>query len=57
LLWIFFNDVELVDFVFRSGNVVVLGIKEEGLESTPICEFGEVVVVVRLRWGVREARV
>jgi hypothetical protein len=30
-LWIFFDDVELVDFVFGSGNVVVLGIGEEGV--------------------------
>jgi len=42
LLWIFFDDVELVGFVFGSGNVVDLGIREEGvgpLESMLFCEL------------------
>jgi hypothetical protein len=57
LLWIFFDDVKLVNFVFESGNVVVLGIGEEGVGIHVVSWVGEVMVVVRLRWGVREARV
>jgi len=61
LLWIFFDDV---GFVFRSGNVVVLGIGEEGgwnIGVHVVLWVGEVVVLwwwpVRLRWGGREVRV